>query len=99
MEPLTLEKRKLRVDFITHLTAERSHRELQMDTLLSVPRNIRCQEIGIKEAEALSEFPGHLNKYTMKTMRTGGIDLQIRASATASLVPSLPSVPCGTCTS
>lgn len=70
-----MENRKLRVDFITHLSAERNHCEVKMDTLLFIPRNIRCQEIGLKEAEALSELPGQLNKYTTKTMGTGGIDL------------------------
>lgn len=79
--------------------AERSHCEVKMDTSLSIPRNFRCQEIGLKEAEALSELPRQLNKYATKDMGTGGIDLQIRASATTWLVPYLPSIPCGTCNS
>lgn len=55
----TLEKRKLRIDFITHFIAPRAHYEEEMDTLLSSPKKSGSQKIGLSGIEEFSELPGN----------------------------------------
>lgn len=55
----TLEKRKLRIDFITHFIAPRAHYEEEMDTLLSSPKKSGSQKIELSGIEEFSELPGN----------------------------------------